>query len=531
MNTINLEKILNDSSFPEITKIFSAYINKRKNLIIIECKCDDYWPGKGFLSNFHTLLLYNLSNFQFIDFIDNLEFDINDIAFHPSTETLAIALGENIDDVAFLGNLLVWDYQSKKISSLLINSIEVLNCNFTQDGNNLCLEVNATDVMENFHYDIKEYKIVVDKNKKYNTENLEPLKSYSLNSFENNNHKANLENLKLSSFYEFAKRLSLNFNPRYSILDILFINEYTIANSVSDSIIEIWNIDESSVRKIYMPKNGRCGELFYNKTTNSILVNQWIHKDRTANTNLVSQIDLDSFDIIELFECNHTISKNYTDHFLFRKSDHSETKAKDFIFTANFEKLHEIDLGYYDQFNHFLRIDNSESFYFLKSYSPKPWLNKILFSLNPLNLSIERIIEIENFPYQYNNLLGLETNKMIIMTGKKLTNNHNSLEKSEHRLFCIDTSQKTIKWDILLEDRVSTLSSIDNGKIIILAYFNGNLELYETESGIKIETITRTNFSAKSPLSIASLGNTIALGLKNAEIEIYKIIPNEFLRK
>lgn len=526
MTTINLATILNDSSFPEITKILNTYLIKEKNLLLIECKCDDYWPGRGFLSNFHSLILYNLSNFQFIDFIDNLKFDIIDIACHPSNKMLAIALGENIDDVAFYGNLLVWDYKSKETIPLLINSIYVMSCSFNQDGSILNIKVNATDEIENFNYDIKDYNLEFNIKKKYNTDNLEPLKSYYQNSFEKNNIETNLENLKLNSFYEFANKLSLNFNQRYSILDILFINEYTIVNSINHSIIEIWNLKESSVKKINMPKYGKCGELFHNRTTNSILVNQWIQKDPLGNTNLLSLIDLDSFEITELFECNHTISKNDSDHFLLRKSNHSRLEVKDFIFSPNLNKLHECDLGYYDQFNYYLRVDNSELFYFLRSYSSKPWLNKVLFSLNPLSLAIEKIIDIDNYQYHYKNLLGLETNNLLIISGVRSKINDYSMKTKEDRLFCIDIPQKIIKWDILLKDRVSTLSSIENGKIIILAYFNGNLELFEANSGIKIETISRSNFSAKSPLSIATFGNTIALGLKNAEIEIYKVNSN-----
>jgi hypothetical protein len=39
-----------------------------------------------------SLLLYNLDTLQLTSFVDNLDYEINDLAFHPTEKIIAIAV-------------------------------------------------------------------------------------------------------------------------------------------------------------------------------------------------------------------------------------------------------------------------------------------------------------------------------------------------------------------------------------------------------------------------------------------------------
>jgi hypothetical protein len=519
MNKISLTKILTNSTFADTTIPYKTVVEENKRLIAVANSFSTQWSGRDVSMWSKSILLYNLDTLELISFVDNLNYDINDLAFHPTESIIALGIGSYDGGAYYEGELLFWNYETNELNSILTDNREVTKCTFSKDGNKLMFTVNPTDDLDCSDYTDKEYGLDFPVHKKITLESLKPISITehidSFNIEDYNNRHINSENI----LTEISR--NKNYVTRNLIWDIVFINQQEIAIARNNATIEIWDIETEEIKEIKLPDIGDCVELFFNSTNNSLLVNLWSRDFQSENTNKLFLIDLSSLEVREVINCSHTISKSKDNYFLARQVDHSDKTKKDFILSSNFEVVFEKRFGHYDLFNHYLRIDNSELLYYLAGNPKEQHQNKTLCSINPLTFETKEVWQLEKQPNHFNDLNGIKINDDLIISGKVYSSNRNPYDTQE--LFCIDLVTKREKWLRTVSSQVCSFGSIDNGATLVLAMSNGQIELIESDNGKTIEVINRDkNQSFARPLSLATVNNKIAVGLTNGQIEIYK---------
>ncbi len=519
---IILTKILSNSTFADTTIPYKTFVDKSKRLIAVANSFSTQWSGRDISIRSNSLLLYDIDTLELISLIDNLNYPINDLSFHPTKKNIALGVGSYDGGAYYEGELLFWNYKNNKLYSMLSDNREVTRCAFNEYGNKLIFTVNPTDDLDCPDYTDKEYEFDISAFKQISLESLTPLSSTkhldNFNIEDYNNRLINSDKV----LTNIAKQKNATYINKNLIWDMVFINKKDLVVARNNATVEIWNIEtETLVKEIILSDIGDCVELFFNSTNNSLLVNLWSRDFTYNNTNRIFSIDLINFKIQEIINCSHTISRSRNNYFLARQIDFSEKTKKDFILNQNYQVVFEKRLGHYDLFNHYLRIDNSELLYYLVGNPKEQHQNKILYSINPTTFETKEVWQLEKQPNHYNNLNGILVFDNLILNGKVYSSNKNPYGTQE--LFCIDVTTKTKKWSRTVNSQVCSFGSINNGQNIVLALSNGQIELIESISGKTIEVIKRRNQSFTKPLSLTTINNQIAVGLTNGQIEVYEI--------
>lgn len=515
-----LTKILSNSTFADTTVPYRTFVDEDKRLIAVANSFSTQWSGRDISMWSTTLLLYDLDTLELKNFLDNLDYPVNDLSFHPKEKIIALGIGRYDGGAYYEGELLLWNYETNELNSILADNREVINCAFSQNGDKISFTLNPTDDLDCPDYTDKQYDLDFPILAKIKLENLKPvLVTDHIDNFniEDYNNRLNNANRELTNISNQKKQVYKN---RNLIWDIVFIGKNEIALARNNATVEIWNIDTGIVREIKLFDTGDCVELFFNSTNNSLLVNLWSRDFQTDNTNKLFSIDLSNLEFQEVSNCSHAISKSKNNYFLARQVDHSDKTKKDFILNPNYQVAFEKRFGHYDLFNHYLRIDNSELLYYLVGNPKEQHQNKILCSINPATLETNKVWQLEIHPNHYNNLNGIKINNELILSGKVYSSNRNPYDTQE--LFCIDLATKKEKWLRIVSSQVCSFGIIDNGTTIVMALTNGQIEFIESTNGKTIEVINRSkNQSFARPLSLATIDNKIAIGLTNGQIEIY----------
>ena len=520
MNRTTLTKILSNSTFADTTIPYKTFVDEDKRLIAVANSFSTQWSGRDISMWSKSLLLYNLDTLELISYVDDLDYEINDLAFHPTQNIIALGIGSYDGGAYYEGELLFWNYKTNELNSILTDNREIIKCAFSKDGNKLIFTVNPTDDLDCPDYSDKEYELDIPVFKKISLESLKPISTTdhidNFNIEDYNNRLINSEKV----LADISRKKDRTFVNRNLIWDIVFINKQEIAIARNNATIEIWDIGTEKIKEFMLPDIGECVELFFNSTNNSLLVNLWSRDFQFENTNKLFSIDLSNLEIQEIITCSHTISKNKSNYFLARQVDNSDKTKKDFILSPDYQLTFEKHFGHYDLFNHYLRIDNSELLYYLVGNPKEQHQNKILCSVNPATFETKEVWQIEKQPNHYNDLNGIKINDNLILSGKVYSSDRNPYDTQE--LFCIDIATKKEKWLRIVDSQVCSFGILDNGSILVLALSSGQIELIDSSNGKTIEVINRVdNQSFSRPLSLATFDNKISVGLTNGQIEIY----------
>ncbi|TXK46795.1 hypothetical protein FVR03_10220 [Pontibacter qinzhouensis] len=521
MNRTTLTKILSNSTFADTTIPYRTFVDEDKRLIAVANSFSTQWSGRNISIWSTSILLYDLDTLELKNFVDNLDYPVNDLSFHPKEKNIALGIGRYDGGAYYEGELLLWNYETNELNSILADNREVIKCSFSPNGDKLSFTLNPTDDLDCPDYTDKQYDLDFPILTKIKLDNLSPvlvndhIDNFNIEDY--NNRLSNADRV-LTDISNQKKQVYKN---RNLIWDIVFISKNEIALARNNATVEIWNIDTGTVREIKLFNNGDCVELFFNSSNNSLLVNLWSRDFQSENTNELFSIDLSNLEFQEVINCSHIISKSKNNYFLARQVDHSEKTKKDFILNPSYKVVFEKRIGHYDLFNHYLRIDNSELLYYLVGNPKEQYQNKTLCSINPGTFEIKEVWQLEKQPNHFNDLNGIKINDYIIISGKVYSSNRNPYDTQE--LFCIDLVTKKEKWLKTVGSQVCSFAILDNNSTLVLALTNGQIELIESENGKTIEVINRSkNQSFARPLSLATFDNKIAVGLTNGQIEIYE---------
>lgn len=521
MSKISLAKALSNSTFEDCTIPYRTFINKNKSLLAVANSFLTQWPARHISMQSQSLLLYSLNNIGLIGSIENLDYNINDVSFHPTEPIIAIGIGQYDGGAYFEGAMLIWNYKTNEVRSIIKDNREVTKCGFNESGRKLHFTVNPTDDLDCPDYTDKEFSIDFPVVEQISLNRLIPVSATEhIDDFNINEYNSRFLNAE-SFLSEISSQQNRSFINRHLIWDLLFINETTIAVALNNATVEIWNIVDEKCKEIKLDDIGECVELFLNTSNNSLLVNVW-NKNYSSNfANTLYYINLDTFEYDKIIHCHHTISKTEDNYFLARQTDYSDKTKKDFILDPLYNIIFEERLGHYDLFNHYIRIDNAGLLYCLLGKPSNSYQNKTLYAIDPKTLSKKEVWQLEKSTTHYNDLNGVLVKNDLLLSGKVYSSNRNPYNTYE--LFCVDLSTKKEKWLRTTKSQICSFGVLNNSTLMVMALADGNIELIDIVTGKTIEVLQRSKKLASSyPLSIATFENKIAVGLVNGQIEIYE---------
>jgi len=517
-----LRKTLSNTSFPATTHIYHSFVDEQKKLIAVANRNYAQWSGRNISMRSESLLLYDMSTLAWMGCIDTLKFSVNDLSFHPDSTVIAVATGDYDGGAFFEGTLLLWNYLTGELQSVIIENREVTNCAFIEEGNKLKFTVSPTDDLDDAPFVATTYEVDYPIIAKLSLDRLTPSSSTQPTRFPGiDQYKNNIRQAE-HRLSELANQAGGHFAGKNMIWDLVFLDHQRIAAARNQSTVEIWDIKTDEVVEIRLPKEGDCVQLFLNTSNQTLLVNCCTNGHPRPPENTIFSIDLASLAVKEIITCCHILSKNSENYFLARQTDHSNHTAEDFILDPDYRVICRRRLGLYDLFNHYLRIDDKESLYFLIGDPPEQHQNKILCSIDPNTTKTTRIWRIETQPEHFNELTGTRWRDYLILSGHRFQ----PLSSSDELFAIHPVSGKEI-WHITLSGRVSTMAVIENIQLVVVALTNGQLVLIDCENGQTKEAVTPAqNYTFERPLSLAVDGTTLAVGLTNGEIRIYDV-PKE----
>jgi len=510
-------KILTNSTFSDTTIPYRAVIDGKKRLIAVACSFHAQWQGRAIEKSSKSVQLYGLDTLEPINSVDTPYYPVNGIAFHPKEEVVALGTGCYDGGDYFEGELLLWNYRTNVLDSVL-DRREVTRCSFSEDGGKLSFTLNPVGTADRFDDQTdKKYEVDYPVQGKICPENIQPV---SITKHIDNWEHGNIAGT-VSLLSDISSQKNRVYKNRNMIWDMVFIGNNALALARNDATVEIWDIETETVKEIKLPRNGDCVEIFFNDSNNSLLVNLW---DDDIYKNKLFSINLSDLRVRKIADCNHTISQSKGNYFLARQADFGDKMAKDYILDPNYRKVFEKRRGHYDLFNHYLRIDNSELLYFVAGNPPTQHKNKAIYSINPADFEIKEVWQIEKHPQHYNNFNGIKIGGNLILSGYVYSTKPGD-EIPE--LFCVDLEAQKKKWTRHVDNQVCSFGIINNGAVLVAALSGGQIELIETASGKTVEVVKRGKYrSFAMPLSVAAFGDVAAVGLANGEVELYVLKEN-----
>ena len=517
MPQIARTKTLSNSCFAETTAPYYSWVDERKNWIAVAHSYYAQWSGRNIPMRANSLLFYDISSLELIGCIDRLEYYVNDVCAHPDSSVIAVATGQYDGGAFFEGKLLLWDAVTGDLRSVFTDNREVTRCVFIDNGKKLRFVISPTDDLYDQTYTETTYEIEYPVAGELSLEQLTPVSVVPVTSPHDVEDLKNGGAVAEQRIASLAAKAGRYYAGKNMIWDILFVDDHRIAAARNQSTIEIWDTQTFEVKEIKLPEAGDCVQLFLNTANQTLLVNCWVRNGWREQHNTFYAVHLPSLAIDEVIRCNHFLSRSKDNFFLARQTDLHDRTKEDFILDSNYNIVYVNRLGHYDLFNHYLRIDDRESLYFLQGDPSEGHENKVVCSIEPASGKVRKLWQIEKQPDHFNELTGVFCGGLLVLSGSRFPGSLDSFE-----LFAIDLAAEKEVWRRTLPGRTSSLVQILGA--VVVALTSGEILLIDVLGGQTISTVIPVdNFTFQRPLSLAVRGGRFCVGLTNGEVRVYEV--------
>ncbi len=316
------------------------------------------WPGRAIYDGrrlVQRVALYD-DHHQRLGVFDDARYHINDVAFHPTDPVLAIATGEYDGGYFFEGELWLWNWQTGERRELE-STRETLRCRFEPDG---LLTIAVQPIAET---DQSYYGLTFDPR---TTVTVDPhdlvvcrLADFGFDDDLEGREQANA-----------IARGELGIEHRAVIWDLAWTFDGRIAVARDDGHVELWS--STGKREHVIRIGGNVVQLLRQPAQLLVHVSGARSELHVLRGN---QLEL----WMELPE-KYTCSVDAAGRILARQV---EGGRQDLLVTASKEILVQGDLGHYDVFNHFLRIDGAEELFLLRGTPMTSHEHKRLCAIGP----------------------------------------------------------------------------------------------------------------------------------------------------
>jgi hypothetical protein len=354
-----------------------------------------YWPGRAVYYGHrlrYRLSLYETRTRRRIAALDAARYPINAVAFHPSEPLIALGTGSYDGGYSFEGELLLWSYQTGEVRSVLGESREVAGCRFLPDGRlSILLRPRYEDEFE-----------VGDAFSTFVTCVLDPREALS-NSTEGDPRLAGLLpadprasgfEVGVSSspadsvpqFASLAASWSGAFEERHHVWDVAWLDDDSLLIALDGCLAESWTGD--GVRRARHVGRDQGVQIF---PGNPAVVHA-IQRSGKSWSRSVLWVHAPELREIQRFTGCLVFSRTADGSFLGRgTTPGGQSRPADVIVTRDGYVSRSLELGGYDCFNHYLRVDGGAQFLYLAGERSAEHTSKRLMTVSSDGNKVQRL--------------------------------------------------------------------------------------------------------------------------------------------
>lgn len=401
MPFLTLNSELTPQSFAEIGRPAGGFQRADGQAIAL---CSDfeflYWPGRAIYQGHrlrHRLSLYAKNFERLLGLFDAARFPINDVAFHPTQPIAAIGTGSYDGGYMFEGDLWLWNWETGETRSLLGESREVVQCRFV-DEQRLAVTLRPRDEEEYDNLDEDEafetcVGLVIDDLRDASEADykaphgggdrrligLLPIDPKSLG-FSVPQVRANERRQRFEALLPDSAR----YEERARAWDVCWLTNERVAMVHDDCHIEVWSV--TGEREIQEVGKGFGVQIL--RSAGGALVHVLERGNYFENTEDRSTLHLltpQGLQGVYEFSYGVVISTDQSGLLLCRDAGDLQRKRPrtDQVLTREFVQSFCGDLGHYDCFNHFVRLDGGDGLYLLQGTPPSSHKRKRLCRVSP----------------------------------------------------------------------------------------------------------------------------------------------------
>ncbi len=448
-----------------------------------------YWPGRA---TYEGHALRNRVSLYADDFdrrvavFDAAHFPINDVAFHPSEPWLAIGTGSYDGGYLFEGELFLWNWETGECRSLLAESREVVCCRFV-DSQRLAVLLRPRDEEEYGEDDafttyvgvvLDDLRRAPDLRAGDPDSRLVDLKPIDPASFGFHVPAKPAASLSPEDHQHLAK---LGFEERHRVWDVAWLSPERVVAVHDGCQIEVWRLPDQ--REVNLRGDGHGVQLL--RQPDQLLVHILERGDHMSGqpdrSNLVA---LRGNSLVEWrpFANACAFSIDRQGRILARDTgDNIRPRARlDRVLDPLGKVLLEADLGHYDCFNHYVRLDGGNELYFLRGTPPSSHQAKRLCAIDTDGAIHERMTWDDQREHLMDGAAAFGPRDSIVRA-YRVYNPSPKATKGCVELYSLSKGRALWKFDV--DADVTSIVATADARHIIFALTNGRLGVVDAVDG------------------------------------------------
>ncbi|MHB9106325.1 MAG: hypothetical protein ACYDCO_04650 [Armatimonadota bacterium] len=542
------------SDFPEIGKP-SGFFSGRAGAITAVAGTFGHlwWPARGLYDG--QRLLYRLCVYgahgELLALYDKLRYPINDIAIHPTLPLVALACGSYDGGMYLGGELLIFDWELKTAFSALLESREVTRCRFSKAGDELVILLHPVSD-EEFGWDLTKaentfYGCTLSVNDLRpapprdplvwrpdpRLDQLTPITPSTLGFSSGVVRQENPG----ASISEWAAARGKFFEERHHVWDITWLPDGRLAYLHSDSLVEFVDFQKTGHTAKLIPKqvdsnsnadDFQSVQLHYSPGVNELAVHvvDFASHDWTRRKSILYHVGISGeVKTCREFNVPFTFSWNTDDHCLARNSETSENRQGETTFLINPDgKTIPLAIGHYDCFNHYIRLDDGRSLYFLQGTPPESHKGKYLCCLDPVHATWSRLWPVDMRPSA--DFHAMQLDGCLVQNGRVALAWIDYDPKPSHvygSVACCELRSGRIIWQHPITAQAAAMAYMEVVNVIVCALVDGKLNIYDAATGSLLYSDEMIiNDIPTIPMSLAVHENQVAVGTLDGRIVLYR---------
>lgn len=444
----------------------------------------------------HRVALYRPPLLQPFAVFDNAAFPVNTVAFHPSRPVALLGGGSYDGGYSFEGQLFLWDWNSSHVRDLG-RVPEILFSEISADGNSAHMTVRPWDegFAEEKGGDPFDMFFVIDLPRLFERESFDDEIALQIDrqTPKTAQDLVNVASKPTDPAQELSTAFGITYRRRSPIWDASLIDAQTIGIVHDDCLLELFGrhggLEHSFVGEGHGVQILRGSDATFLHVAQSPR-NAW-DSSKNARTKLAKLRDAELIDVLEL-NGEYTFSIAETGALLGRcdRSLRHGDGEVDVIVTGDGQTIRKCNLGHYDVFNHFLRVDGAPRLFFVQGTPPKSHERKYLCSVDE-DGKVQRLWPLlEDKGNQASHAMECSfvyvrdrLGAGLIVSGKHYD--------SVPRTYCGFIYRKNLDgievWRHPTRSSATSIKATRDGSIVVVAFLDGSLAVFHADTGALVQ--------------------------------------------
>lgn len=568
---------LGTGAFDDVGRPVGVYWNRARTLLAVAgVFTGGQWHGRDiqrgrFLAS--RASIYEAATLRRVATLDRVRHPINDVAFHPHRPLLAVAAGRYDGGYFYGGELVLWDLTTGTSASILDESREAVTCRFDDDGQ--ALQVTLRPPVDESFYDAERgltlrpwrgdgsppeptrymwldatIPAAAWQPPQERSIDLDQLPvTFSRTSGFGDRYTRQPQEAVQQTLAEIARAAGQRYTPRWDVWDLAWTPGNRLLAVRNGTALECWTREGDLIRHLPDPMDGvqvlpaPAGDVTYVN-----LFGGWVPRATPRTSPVaatrVERIDLRSWErrVVPGLDAPVTLSIAASAHLLARDTDKEwhrrDGPTRDRLITPDLAVSAPLDLGGYDLFNHYLRIDGAPHLYFLQATPPRTdWdrrprqhavRDKWICRIDPDSLRIERLFPLEWDPARNGQLVRACGTYVRDEHGEALILacciQHPRVSRSvEARIVRRRLDDGHTRWTAVFDSQITALVHLPAAGAVVFALTGGQLGVLDARTGalLDLQQVAVAG-TASLALVLAGWGNQVAAGLVDGRLVLYE---------